>query len=193
MRKDHTSPIWVCVLILVIIGVLGFAPEARAEKKIVFSKITDPVDFEEAVRYWHGELQPEDYDNERDFGGQNSWPATKTVEDYVRHYIRIGKADINDDGIDELFYVQQDTRFCGSAGCQSVILERWNGKWSLICGTELDKSVAIIDWVSEGGYRELRARYAIYWRDGICYTDEPRTPETENTPPRGERHWKPLK
>lgn len=50
MRKDHTSPIWVCVLILVIIGVLGFAPEARAEKKIVFSKITDPVDFEEAVR-----------------------------------------------------------------------------------------------------------------------------------------------
>ncbi len=179
--------------LLILAGFFGIAIDARAEKNVVFSKITDPVDFEEAVRYWRGKLNPETYDNERDFEDRNIWPVTKTVEDYVRHYIRIGKADINDDDINELFYVQEDPRFCGSIGCPVVVLEKRHGVWAEICGTRGGAGLEITDWLTESGgdYREMEARYRIFWQKGICLLDDPEIREYYPPPPG--RIWKPMR
>lgn len=170
---------------------LGLPSEIYAGQKVIFSKIDDPADIESAVRYWRRELEPETYDNARDFAG-TVWTVTKTLEEYIRKYIRIGRADINDDGIDELFYLHSDTRFCGSIGCPVVIFERRNGAWVEICGTSGSDRMEITDWLTEdeGPYREMEARYRIFWWKGSCELDSPENREYHPPPPN--RVWKPL-
>ncbi len=187
----------VLAVLIALVAALGHISETYADKKVPFSRIVDPADVEEAVRYWRGELEPDTYDNERDFGEQrdkNSWPVTKTIEDYIRHYIHIGKADINDDGIDELFYVQRDPRFCGSIGCVVAILEWRNNAWSEICGTSGGEGLLVTDWLTEGGgnYRELEWRYRVYWKNGACHIDTPEMREEYGRRPPN-RIWKPMR
>ena len=163
--KNHALSRRIFAALIVLAGVSGIAADVRADKRVIFAKIADPADVAEAVRYWRGRLDREDYDNERDFAYPNSpWPVTKTIEDYIRHYIRAGKADLDDDGIEELFYLQEDTRFCGSIGCPLAVLAKRHGSWVEICGTRGDDGLRITDWLTEGGgdWREMEQRYRIF-------------------------------
>lgn len=173
-------------------AVFFWSVSARAEKELVFVKLTDPLEFALAKDILWPHVKPNDYDPETKPAEDRAyWPDT--YEKYLREFVRVARGDINDDGVDEIFYYIKNPGYCGSAGCWSLIFERRGEEWKLICGTSFVGSVTITDWVSEGGYRELQDRYVIYWRNGHCYEDEPRTPETEDLPPRGERTWKPLK
>jgi hypothetical protein len=92
-----------------------------------------------------------------------------------------------------LFYFDTNRGYCGSAGCPILIFEKRDGAWKFLCATSGGRDIAITDWMSEGGYREFVSRAVVYWRNGKCYEDEPRTPETQDYPPRGERTWKPMR
>jgi hypothetical protein len=187
-RRRGTFLSAVLALIALSIGV----PEAHAEKRVFSSPLDDPADLAEAqalLRPYLGRNNPHldahVYNPEK--------PPVRTFEDYVRVYIRIGRGDINDDGVEKLFYFTTNRGYCGSAGCDTWIFEKRAGTWKLICATSADQDITITNWVSEGGYRELQWRYFVYWRNGKCYEDEPRTPETKDFPPRGERTWKPMR
>lgn len=181
-------------MIVAFAGCFGNTTDAHADKQIPFAKIVDPTALTEAVDYWRGELKREDYDNERDFGYPNSpWPVTETLEDYIREYILVGRADLNDDGVDELFYLRDDTRFCGSIGCPVVVLEKRDGRWTKICGTRGHDALRITDWLTEGGgpYREMQARYRVFWQRSACHLDDPEI--QEDYPPPPGRIWKPIR
>jgi hypothetical protein len=173
-------------------AILAGSSPVRAEKKIAFSKLTDPAEFALARELLSPHVKPSDYDPSKhfDFWGK-PWPDT--LDGFLRAAVHFGRGDLNDDGVDEMFYYFEGPGYCGSAGCWTLIFEKRDSGWIEICGTSAGDGLTITDWVSKGGYRELQDRYVIYWRNGECHNDAPRTPETEDIPPRGERTWKPIR
>lgn len=183
---------WFCFAALAYLTLAMGTLEARAEKKVVSAPLTDPADLTHARTLLQSSVGRDDphlrahiYNPER--------PPVHTFEDYVRVYIRIGRGDLNDDGTEELFYFDTNGGYSGSAGAPILIFERRGDAWNFICATSGGQDITITDWVSEGGYREFISRAVVYWRNGKCYEDEPRTPETQDYPPRSERTWKPIR
>lgn len=78
--------------------------------------------------------------------------------------VRVAKHDLNDDGVPELIlYLEMSSYYCGSGGCDTVILQKTtDGQWREIggmFGTGL--------WVSDekvGGYRTIYSYKGIFLR-----------------------------
>ncbi|MEK7245611.1 MAG: hypothetical protein AAB223_06295, partial [Pseudomonadota bacterium] len=166
-------------------------------KQMIFSLLADGPEFDEAMEFFSGYLKPEEYDTERRLVAGRGWKLGKTLDLYLREFVKIGKGDIDDDGVEERFYVFDDPSWCGSSGCHIVILQKQDGAWRPICEMSgSDHHVWITDWMSEGSRRELKARWGVYWRNGACHDDDPKVHEEygpDILPPRGERTWKPIR
>ena len=86
------------------------------------------------------------------------------------------QADIDDSGYDEIFLsIRGD--WCGTAGCDLVILERiLHGLWRPLCQTESDKDRVVMRGKKDGAFHELilSARpgtKTVYlrWADNECF------------------------
>lgn len=141
------------------------AEPAYASTDVAFAPLTEPGDVADAVAYFR------DYFDQRDY-------QLQTFEHYLRRVVKIGKADINDDGTPEIFYALHDPfnpfDLCGGTGCPLRIAQRQNGKLHEIRDTLVaGEIVTITDRVTVLGYRLLEARFPIMWRDSYCVVDDP--------------------
>jgi hypothetical protein len=88
--------------------------------------------------------------------------------------IRSGRADVNDDGIKELFIEVEHAALCGTAGCPIEIFQKKHGKWQSICGYQ---GMAVrMRKEKDGGYHQIEARMRldgeidlVRWKHGTCY------------------------
>lgn len=173
------------------------APPARADKQVIFSRMVDGPEFHEAMAFFSGYLDPDDYDTAKHLNPNVGWKLGNTLDLYLREFVKVGKGDIDDDGIEERFYIFNDPIWCGSSGCRIVILQKQGSAWQPICEMSgSDHHVWISDWMSQGGQREMRARWGVFWLKGECHDDDPSILKEygpKHTPQRAERTWKPLK
>lgn len=183
---------------LALILILAAMP-ARADKQVIFSRLTDGPEFDQAMEFFAGYFKPEQYDTAKRLRGTGGgWKLGHTLDLYLREFIKFGKGDIDDDGIDERFYILEDPGWCGSGGCLILIVRKRLLDWKVLCEESGgDDSVWITDWVSLSGYRELETTFRVYWHDDKCYSTDPKLlneyrPENYPRPPT-ERTWKPLK
>ena len=195
MNLIRMAEIWSFRFAAIVLAALAAVP-ARADKQVVFSRLTDGPEFDEAMEFFGSYLEPRDYDTERRLDAGTGWKLGKTLDLYLREFVLSGKGDIDDDGVEERFYIFNDPVRCGSSGCHIVILQKQTSAWRLICEMSgSDHHVWITDWMSEGGRREMKARWGIFWRKGECHDDDPKNLKEygpEITAQRGERTWKPL-
>ncbi len=173
------------------------ATSARADKQVIFAPLTDGPDFDDAMEFLSGYLKPEEYNTARRLEGIKAWKLGATLDLYLREFIKMGKGDIDDDGVAERFYFFGDPGWCGSRGCSILIVQKRPAGWKVLCDTSGgDHSIWITDWVDTSGYRQLQASFRVYWHGDKCYDDDPELlneykPEDYPRPPT-ERHWKPL-
>ena len=78
-----------------------------------------------------------------------------------------GLADLDDDGVKEIFFYVSVIGFCGSAGCTTEILRKTSSGWLNIGETSTQGSVEILD-EKDDGYRRLRTHKVLIW-DGEQY------------------------
>lgn len=183
--------------IAITVGFLSFP--AAADKQVIFRNPTDSPAFEKAMESIGAYLAPEDYLDraKRDrIAGDREPDPTEALAYYVRKYVLFGTGDIDDDGIDERFYILDEPFiWCGSKGCKILITQDHNGSQKLICATSgVPKHVWITDWMSEGSERrEIEAVFRVYWRDGRCHHDDPEIQGEYKLPPPPARRWKPMR
>jgi hypothetical protein len=174
---------------------------ARADRQVIFSPLTDGPDFDEAMEFFSGYLDPEEYNTEIKLKGTGGgWKLGNTLDLYLREFVVLGKGDVDDDGIDERFYILNDPGWCGSRGCKFLVVQKRADKWNVLCATSGDDQfVWISDWMDKSGYREMRASFRIYWHGNECYDDDPELLEEFRhkpelyPPPPTERIWKPMR
>lgn len=170
---------------------------AWADKQVIFARLTDGPEFDEAMAFFERYLEPDNYDTRKHLNPNAGWKLGNTLDLYLREFVQVGKGDIDDDGIEERFYIFDDPIWCGSSGCRIIILRKQAAAWQPICEMSgSDHHVWISDWMSEGGRREMKARWGVFWRNGQCHDDDPKVLEEygpENTAQRGERTWKPMR
>ena len=86
---------------------------------------------------------------------------------YVRERdVMVGRVDLNADGVDEIMMQIQGLGYCGSAGCDTVVLQRHDESWAVIGGGRL-WSWVLTERVC--GYKSLIGRDGIYRWNGQRY------------------------
>jgi len=151
----------------------------RAATVVTYQDIASGPNLEEAVAFLSTYLEPDDYDTAKWFKdtGYASSPLKlgNTLDLYVRGFVRFGKADINGDGVPERFYLFDDSRRCGSAGCELLIVESSGNGGRLLCSVSGGETgLVVTDRVTIHGYHELEIPEIVYWYDGDrCDTDTP--------------------
>jgi len=151
---------------------------ARAETVVKYHEITDGADLEEAVAFLRSYLEPDDYDTAKRFaltGTPKGNALGNTLDLYVREFVRLGKADVNDDGVPERFYLLDDSVWCGSAGCRLLVVANSGSGGRLLCSVSGGETgLVVTDRVTIHGYHELEIPEIVYWYDGDrCDTDTP--------------------
>jgi hypothetical protein len=187
------------LVVLFMLALVVAAAPARADKQVIFSPLTDGPDFDEAMAFFSGYLEPDDYDTAKHLEGTGGhWKLGNTLDLYLREFVKLGKGDVDDDGIDERFYILEDPGWCGSGGCLIVIIQKRPEGWKVLCEESgADDHVWISDWISTSGYREMTTDYRVYWHGDKCYSANPELlkeygPEHHPRPPT-ERIWKPIR
>ena len=175
------------------------AMPARADKQVIFAPLTAGPDFDEAMEFFSGHLRPDQYDTEKNLEGTGGgWKLGNTLDLYLREFVKIGKGDIDDDGVAERFYFLGDPGWCGSKGCLILVVQKRPDGWKVLCEESGgDHSVWITDWVSTSGYREMETTFRVYWHGDKCYSADPEllneySPKHYPRPPT-ERHWRPIR
>jgi hypothetical protein len=186
--------------VLLALALAVAAAPARADKQVIFAPLSDGPDFDEAMRFFSSYLDPRDYDTARRLEGTGgSWKLGNTLDLYLREFVKLGKGDVDDDGIDERFYILEDPGWCGSGGCLTLVVQKRPDGWKILCESAgVDNSTWISDWVSTSGLRELETMHRVYWHGDKCYSANPELleefrhkPELYPRPPI-ERIWKPI-
>lgn len=180
-------------------AVILLSAPAAADKQVVFQRLTEGPAFEKARKFLGDYLEPEDYldraKRDRIAGDRNPDPA-EALAHYIRTFILFGAGDVDDDGIDEWFYIMDEPIvWCGTAGCKMTIWKKHNEGWDLIGDvTGVARSVRITDWISEGSdYREVDSVFRIYWQGNRYHPDIPEIREGYGFPPPPARLWKPMR
>ena len=173
------------------------AQPARADKQVIFSPLSAGPDFDEAMEFFAGYLDPHDYDTAKNLEGiGGGWKLGNTLDLYLREFVKLGKGDIDDD--DERFYILRDPGWCGSRGCSLLIVQKRAAGWKVLCSASgSDHSVWIDDWVDTSSYRELRASFRVYWHDGRCYDDDQELHDEYGPKlhplPSTDKRWRPIR
>lgn len=191
-----------CLIALAAIVWAAFTPlPAWADKQVIFAPLTDGPDLDDAMEFFsdYFKSDPKAYTSKVPLEEPSTARTpNKALDLYLRKFVKMGKGDIDDDGVAERFYILRDPGFCGSRGCNILIVQKRTAGWKVLCeDSGVDHWVWITDWVSTSGYRELMTMFRVYWHGDKCYDDDPELlneykPEHYPRPPT-ERHWKPLK
>jgi len=174
-----------------VLGILLFgvasACAARAETVVKYHKITGGPDLEAAIGFLSTKLEPDDYDTVKRFrlsGSPRGRKHGRTLAAYVREYVRLAKADINDDGVPERFYLLEDPGWCGSAGCIVFIVQDRGGGDRLLCDAYSGETDFVVtDRVTIHGWHELRMSFDVHWIGGdACFAAWPELGSKERSP-----------
>lgn len=164
-----------CVLVLA----MAAAP-ARAEKQVIFAPLTGGPDFDEAMEFFaeYFKDEPDTYTSKVSVEEPGDARALrKSLGIYLRKVVHLGKGDVNDDGIEEIFYFLRGSdpfTWCGSAGCMMLIVQRKPSGLKLLCETYSGEGgLWITNRITVRGYRELRASYRVYWHGDQCDSEVP--------------------
>jgi len=172
--------------IATVITVVASACAARAETVVKYHEITGGADLEAAIGFLSTKLEPDDYDTVKRFrlsGSPRGRKHGRTLAAYVREYVRLAKADINDDGVPERFYLLKDPGWCGSAGCTVFIVQGRGGGDRLLCeGSGGTADLVVTDRVTIHGWHELRLTYDLYWTGDTCFEAYPELESKERSP-----------
>jgi hypothetical protein len=94
------------------------------------------------------------------------------VENYVldgtviHRDIWIGRADFDDEDVDEIVLMTVQRRYCGPAGCTMFIFKPAADKWTVMCnGAGFRNDFFLVDRVDASGRRSFRSRKVQYWLD----------------------------
>lgn len=173
----------------------AFTGTAEAARRVVFSPLVAGPDFDDAMAFFASYLDPADYDTRDSVGAfRAARKLGNTLDLYLREFVLVGKGDVNDDGVEETFYYFDDSDWCGSAGCSTILVQkRKSGALQILCEFKFfpTPTLWISDWVSPGDYREILTRFRVYWRKGECHDDDPEIMPL--TPPPLRPNWKPIK
>ena len=85
----------------------------------------------------------------------------------------IGRFDLNDDGVPELFVSFQHSYVCGSFGCDTRIYQRLDRRWDHLTTVSMQGGVFVLD-ERIGGWRSLCAS-----EHGVRWGKDPRTGQEE--------------
>lgn len=81
--------------------------------------------------------------------------------------ISIARTDLDDDGIQEVFIMLGTAMWCGSRGCQGLLLQNRRGKWELIDRPTISEEATIVMPEKQFGYHKLYTGEDIYtFRNG---------------------------
>jgi hypothetical protein len=108
---------------------------ARAEFQVKFEPLTDGPEFADAMEFFARRFTPDEYDTERRLAGSvRRWKKLGTTLDlYLREFVKVGRADVDGDGVDERIYILDDPGWCGTAGCTTFIVGRSGGVVRTYC------------------------------------------------------------
>jgi len=172
--------------IATVIIVVASACAARAETVVTYRKITGGADLAAAIGFLSTVLKPDDYDTETRYrlsGSPRGRKHGRTLVAYVREYVRLAKADINDDGVPERFYLLDDPGWCGSAGCRVFIVQSRDGGDRLLCKADSGETDFVVtDRVTIHGWHELRMSFDVHWTGDKCFDPSPDTESKERSP-----------
>jgi hypothetical protein len=92
------------------------------------------------------------------------------------YYIYWGYLDLDGDGVNEMVVWAGVPGWCGTAGCQTVVLGRRPAEWKIVTGFTLEEPTGDLCYTRAGpeGYPMLRSRReAVWWTgtdfDSLCY------------------------
>lgn len=150
-------------IVAILVFILIICPSANALSRsypqgsvVHFEMVTVPEDVEFArkylARYFQGEKRA-------------AWDrAIRNGE------IKIARADLDDDGVPEVFNKLGTSMWCGSRGCQGLLLQNRRGQWELIDKPTISEEATIIMAEEMFGYHKLYTRDDIYtFRNGKTY------------------------
>lgn len=147
---------------------------ALADTRVRFGRILDGRDFADAYAFFQQELAPNYWDTR--VLDARQWAPRRTgtkFGTFIQDWILFGKGDVNGDGIEERFYYFDNPLWCGSAGCQLLIVDVREGKPSLLCQANAhEEHVWITDRVTVNGFREIEAAGTYHWHGAECQTDQ---------------------
>lgn len=58
--------------------------------------------------------------------------------------IKIARADLDEDGVPEVFIMVENSIWCGSRGCDGLLLQNRRGQWALMASPKISEEVTII-------------------------------------------------
>lgn len=134
--------------------VLASAVEVHAEEILKYRPIgNNKMLFALAERYFPEEEYEE---NKADYAESYRAESRAQVIKQVMQFISV---DLNRDGRPEIFLLKQLIGWCGSAGCEMIVLQQRNGVWKEVYNGSSYHSIKLLDeW--DGPYR--RVEYASY-------------------------------
>ena len=120
-----------------------------------FKTVTAPEDVEFARKYVG-----------RYFEGEEPAAWDRAIRDGE---IKIARADLDDDGVPEVFIKLGTSMWCGSSGCQGLLLQNRRGCWELVDKPTISEEATIIMTEKRFGYHKLHTGDDIYTFRGKTY------------------------
>lgn len=84
--------------------------------------------------------------------------------------IKLAEADLDDDGAPEKLVMIDESCWCGSAGCQGLLLNKERQRWSLITRPTISAEKTILLAEKKFGYHKLYTGSSVYtFKNGSVY------------------------
>lgn len=76
--------------------------------------------------------------------------------------LKLAEADLDEDGIPEKFVMIDENYWCGSAGCQGLILRKDGSQWFLVGRPTISAEKTVLVNDRKGGYQKIYTGNYIY-------------------------------
>lgn len=142
------------------------------ETHVPFARVATDREVAEAVTLLRSLIRTED-DLDAVVPGKEERRPVASHEAYAREFLWIGRGDINNDGVDDRFYVAYERGWCGTAGCATWIVDGRKGADLVYCETSgWEHHFFILPRVTVRGFNEMRSSFPIRWTGSKCFDDD---------------------
>lgn len=150
MRLDAGRVVvWPLVVLVALVLLAAFVlrTEVPKEETLNFRPIRkDKILFAFGQRYLQHEIDGSYALYEHLFRGKSDAQIIRENTDYV-------KVDLNRDGVPEIFLQLGLMSHCGTAGCETILLQRRNGAWQEVYNLQTNQLILLNEW--DGPYRRV--------------------------------------
>ncbi|MBM3488594.1 MAG: hypothetical protein FJX67_18510 [Alphaproteobacteria bacterium] len=158
--------------VMVLLAVLAATP-VPLETHVQFTRVASPLEIREAVTLLRTHYKSADDIFVLDPGSDVHRPIP-SLEAYAREFLWVGRADVNNDGVDDRIYVIEERGWCGSAGCDTWIVDGRFGPSRIYCETGAHSHYfRILPRITVHGFSEMESAARIRWYGSKCFSGEP--------------------